>query len=104
MDTNQAEEIVASDYAHNDASDDLPEAAWVLLQELQRVRAEVTTHPAAVEWAVQYRDEAVANFGQAEQAARFYVATPPVEGYQLVRREVRTSGWVPVPLEEGGPS
>lgn len=42
MNLTEAEEAIASDYAHNEASDELPEAAWLLLQEVERLRAEVT--------------------------------------------------------------
>jgi hypothetical protein len=38
MDLTKAEEIVASDYAHDEPSPELPEAAYVLLAELDRLR------------------------------------------------------------------
>ena len=77
-----------------DLLDDDDSVYAVLAAEVRRLRAEGETR---TEWGVQYRDAEVTSYGEAEAAARHFAAIPPVEGYQLVRREVRTTAWALAP-------
>jgi hypothetical protein len=67
------------------------------------VRDETRARPSVLEagetraeWGVQARDARIYSYGEHEDATREYLSSTLVEGDRLVRREVRTSPWVPV--------